>query len=203
MNRENQCYFIFASWKVGRNATQIHDELVIVEGEQALSISTVRRWIAAFKDGEEEILDKPRSGRPCEAVTPDKIARVDDLVSNDPHISAKELAYQVGISRERIAYILHDTLGLHKICAKWVPHSLSEENKQKRVQLSKQLLETLDKGYRNIIMGDETWIYFFTISNKEANKSWVQKGENRPQIVRTAQNLKKRMFCVFLLWTVL
>ena len=39
--------------------------------------------------------------------------------------------------------------------------------------------------------------YFFTISSKEANKVWVEKGENRPQIVRTAQNSKKRMFCIF------
>ena len=56
MSRENQRYFIFASWKNGRNATQIHEELVNVEGEQALSISTILgRWIAIFKGGEGEI----------------------------------------------------------------------------------------------------------------------------------------------------
>src|SRR6185369_10778160 len=110
MSRENQRYFIFASWKNGRNATQIHEELVNVEGEQALSISTIRRWIATFKDGEEEIKDKARSGRPREAVTSEKIARVEDLVSNDPHTSIKELTNEVGISRERISYILHEEL---------------------------------------------------------------------------------------------
>ena len=197
MSRENQRYFIFASWKNGRNATQIHEELVNVEGGQALSISTVRRWIATFTDGEEEIKDKARSGRPREAVTSETIAKVEDLVSNDPHVSIKELANEVGIASERIFYILHNELSLHKLCAKWVPHRLSEENKLKRVEISKQLLKILDRGYRNIITGDETWIYFFTISNKEANKSWIEKGENRPQIVRTAQNSKKRMFCIF------
>lgn len=197
MSRENQRYFIFASWKNGRNATQIHEELVNVEGEQALSISTIRRWIATFRDGEEEIKDKARSGRPREAVTSEKIARVEDLVSNDPHISIKELANEVGISRERISYILDEELNLHKLCAKWVPHRLSEEHKRNRVEISKQLLKILDKVYKNIVTGDETWIYFFTISNKEANKSWLGKDENRPQIVKTAQNSKKRMFCIF------
>jgi len=197
MSRENQRYFIFASWKNGRNATQIHEELVNVEGEQALSISTIRHWIATFKGGEEEIKDKARSGRPREAVTSEKIARVEDLVSNDPHTSIKELTNEVGISRERISYILHEELNLHKLCAKWVPHRLSEEHKRNRVELSKQLLKILDGGYKNIITGDETWIYFFTISNKEANKSWLEKDENRPQIVKTAQNSKKRMFCIF------
>ena len=194
MSRENQRYFIFASWKNGRNATQIHEELVNVEGEQALSISTIRRRIAMFKGGEEEIKDKARSGRPREAVTSEKIARVEDLVSNDPHISTIQLANEVGISRERISYILHNELSLHKLCAKWVPHRLSEDHKRNRVEISKQLLKILDRGYRNIITGDETWIYFFTISNKEANKSWLEKGENRPQIVKTAQIRKKECF---------
>ena len=191
MSHENQWYFIFASWKNGRNAKQIHEELVNVEGEQAFSISSVKRWIATFKDGEEQILDKPRSGHPCEAVTPKKIAKVEDLVSDNPHISTRELAHEVDISRERLACILHDHLRFRKVCAKWVPHKLTEDNKQKCIEVSKQLLETLDKGYRNIITGDETWIYFFTTSTKEANKSWIKKGANRPQIVRTAQNSKK------------
>ena len=40
----------------------------IVEGEQALSTSTIRRWIATLKDKQEEIKDKARSGRTREAV---------------------------------------------------------------------------------------------------------------------------------------
>ena len=170
-----------------------------VEEEQVLSISTIRRWIATFKGGEEEIKDKARSGRPREAVTSEKIAKADDFISNDPHITTTELASQVGISRERITHILRNELGFHKVCAKWVPHKLSEDNKRLRVEVSKELLETLKEGYNNIITGDETWIYFFTISSKEANKVW---GENRPQIVRTAQNSKKKeCFVYFIPWT--
>ena len=36
-----------------------------------------------LKDGDESIYDKVRSRRPCEAVTSEKIAKVDDLVTND------------------------------------------------------------------------------------------------------------------------
>ncbi|CAJ0846648.1 8580_t:CDS:2, partial [Entrophospora sp. SA101] len=60
-----------------------------------------------------------------------------------------------------------------------------------------QLLGYLENGFRNIITGDETWLHFFTVSSKDANKVWLSKGENRPQITRTAQNSKKRMFCIF------
>jgi len=197
MSREQQRYYINVSWKNGREPAQIHNELVNAEGEGALSLRTVERWVRAFEDGDESVSDKARSGRPCEAVTSEKIAKADDLVSNDPHITTTELASQVGISRERITHILRNELDFHKVCAKWVPHKLSEDNKRLRVEVSKQLLEILREGYNNIITGDETWIYFFTVSSKEANKVWIEKGENRPQIVRTAKNSKKRMFCIF------
>ena len=197
MSQENQRYYIFVSWKNGRDATKIHEELVNAEGEHALSLSTVRRWVAKFKDGETQVDDRPRSGRPREAVTQEKIAKVQELITNDPHITTQILEDEVGISHDRIVYILHNELNLHKVCAKWIPHKLSADHKKKRVEISKQLLEVLEKGYNNIITGDETWMYFFTVSSKESNKVWLEKGENRPQIVRTAQNSKKRMFCFF------
>jgi [histone H3]-lysine36 N-dimethyltransferase SETMAR len=197
MNQENQRYYIFVSWKNGHDATKIHEELINAEGEHALSLSTVRRWIAKFKDGETQVNDKPRSGRPREAVTQEKIAKVKELVTNDLHITTQILEDEIGISHDRIVHILHNELNLHKVCAKWIPYKLLAEHKEKRVEISKQSLEVLKKGYNNIITGDETWIYFFTVSSKESNKVWLEKGENRPQIVRTAQNSKKRMFCFF------
>jgi len=64
-------------------------------------------------------------------------------------------------------HILHSKLQLTKVCAKWVPHKLSAEHKEKRVETSKQLLEVLEKGYNNIITGDETW-----------NKVWLERAAN-------------------------
>lgn len=197
MSFENQRYYVLVAWKNGRKPTEIREELLNVEGEQALSSATIRQWIAKFKKGETRVDDKPRSGRPREVVTSENIEKVKELVTNDPHLTTRGLEDETGISHERIVHILHNELELKKVCAKWVPHKLSADQKEKRVEISKQLLEVLEKGYNNIITGDETWMYFFTVSNKESNKVWVEKGENRPQIVRTAQNSKKRMFCFF------
>jgi len=49
----------------------------------------------------------------------------------------------------------------------------------------------LEKGFNNIVTGDESWFHYFTVSSKDANKAWINKGENRAQITRTAQNSKK------------
>jgi histone-lysine N-methyltransferase SETMAR len=197
MSNENQRYYVFVSWKNGRDANKIYEELSNAEGERALSIVTIRRWIAKFKDGETNFEDKPRSGRPREAVTSENIAKVKEFVTNDSHITTRRLEDVTGVSHERIIHILHNELQLKKVCAKWVPHKLSADHKANRVEISKQLLEVLENGYDNIITGDETWMYFFTVSSKESNKVWLEKDEDRPQIVRTAKNSKKRMFVFF------
>ncbi len=48
---------------------EISDRLNKVYGESALSFWSVERWVAAFKGGRTNIIDKPRSGRPSSAVT--------------------------------------------------------------------------------------------------------------------------------------
>ena len=55
--------------KEGIAAREITDRLKNVYGESALSYPSVRRWIADFKGGRSDIIDKPRSGRPSSAVT--------------------------------------------------------------------------------------------------------------------------------------
>ncbi|CAJ0864006.1 1652_t:CDS:2, partial [Entrophospora sp. SA101] len=37
------------------------------------------------------------------------------------------------------------------------------------------LLEILEKGFNNIVTGDESWFHYFTVSSKEANKVWISK----------------------------
>ncbi len=194
---ENQHFYIFVEWKNGTTAADIHDKLVNAGGNSVLSENTIRRWIDAFNCGKRDIIDKTRSGRPREAVTAQIIRNIKSIVNKDPHIVTRKISESIGISQERVTYILHKELGLTKVCKKWIPHVLTEENKQKRVKYSQEILDTLNKGYKNIVTGDETWIHSYTIPSKEDNKVWLEKGSNRPQIVKTAQNSRKYMFCIF------
>lgn len=196
-NREYQRYYIFVSWKNSKPARQIQQELQVAERSHAVSLASIYRWFEAFESGKNSVEDDSRSGRPQETSTPENIAKVDDLIGDDPHMTITAIEENLGISRGSIRNILHNELNVHKICKKWVPHVLTDENKKNRVEISKQLLEILDNGLKNIITGDETWFHFYTVPSKELNKTWVKGGENRLQIARTARNAKKRMFCVF------
>ena len=74
----------------------------------------------------------------------------------------KELS---GIHSSSVLKILCERLGLRKICERWVPHLLTDEQKQSRVRPSSQVIEKYDKcdprRLEEIVTDHETWIYHF------------------------------------------
>ena len=65
------------------------------------------------------------------AITPQNIAKIEDLIGDDPNISIRVIQDKIGISKDSIGNILHNELNVHKICKKWVSHILTDENKKK------------------------------------------------------------------------
>src|SRR5438128_680269 len=88
-------------------------------------------------------------------VTQKDVENVHSAFSVDPHRKMKELANRTEISYGCAYTILHKELELCKVAAKWITHVLTEENKKRRVEISRQLLLILDKGFLNIITGDK------------------------------------------------
>ena len=79
----------------------IHRRLLNVYGDQTVDISTVKRWVARFSSGDSDVKDKPRSGRPCTAVTPRNEERLDQLISKSDRYIATLNKLKVRISRVR------------------------------------------------------------------------------------------------------
>jgi len=69
--------------------------------------------VAQFKRG-----DAPRPGRPKTVTTPVIIDQIHELILEDRWISAKSIAEQLGISRERVGSIFHIDLDMRKLSAK-------------------------------------------------------------------------------------
>ena len=97
--------------------------------------------------------------------------------------------------------ILRERHGLHKICACWVPHLLTDEQKQSRVRLASQVIEKYDKcdprHLEKIVTGDETWIYHFQPDSKAKNKVWVSSEGDRPVIVRRCKTSNCMLYAIF------
>jgi len=108
--------------------------------EHAPSYATVKNWVAQFKRGDFSTCDAP-PGRPKTVTTREVIDEIQELILEDRRISAKSIAEQLGISRERAGSIIHEDLDMWKLSAKWVPKCLNANQKRQRCQSSEQILD--------------------------------------------------------------
>ena len=87
--------------------------------------------MAQFKRGDFSTCDAPRPGRPNTVTTPEIIDQIHDLILEDRRISAKSIAEQLGIWRERVGSIIHEVLDMQKLSTKWVPKCLKADQKRR------------------------------------------------------------------------
>jgi len=73
--------------------------------------------------------------------TPEIIDQIHELILDDCRISAKSIAEQQGISRERDGPIIHEDLDMRKLSPKWVPKCLNAVQKRQGYQSSEQFLK--------------------------------------------------------------
>jgi len=89
----------------------------------------------------------------------------------DRRISAKSIAEQLGISRERIGSIIHEDLDIRKLSSKWVPKCLNTDQKRQRCQSFEQILEFFRRDSNDflsrMVIMDETWLYHYDPETKQ------------------------------------
>ena len=148
-----------------------------VYGNGASKYATVCKWVRCFNDGRESIENDPRVGRPVSVLTEKNVATVKTLIEEDARYAVQEIEELSGIHSSSFLKILCERLGLRKVCTCWVPHLLTDEQKQSWVRLASQVIEKYDKcdpcRLEEIVTGDETWIYHFQPDSKAKNKVWV------------------------------
>lgn len=182
----------------GNNAKEIH---VGVYGQDAPHYATVARWVAEFKHGRQSVADDPRSGRPPDAVNSQTIAHVETLVLKDRRIRVKEIAAELHLSHGSVLSILHDHLAMSKVCARWVPRNLGTQERNQRVESSRELLDIYNADAEDfrarLVTGDETWLHYWDPESKQESKQWVQRGSSPPKKFRTQPSAGKIMASIF------
>ena len=162
---------------------------------------TICRWIKKFKDGESVIKDGHRSGRPTTSVTKSHVAAVKELIEKDGRYAVQDIAGQLGISQGSVHTILTKKLRLRKICARWVPHLLTTEQKKKRVDCSKKFLKQFincdNRVISDMLTGDETRVYMYEPQRRSDNKQWRSKHQKRPIVAKRQKSTKKILYTIF------
>ena len=187
--------------QLGFPPTEIHADLQKVYGNGALKYATVCKWVRCFNDGRESIENDPRLGRPVSVLTEKKVATVKTLIEGDACYTVQEIEELSGIHLSSVLKILRERLGLRKICARWVSHLLTDEQKQSWVRLASQIIEKYDKcdprRLEEIVTGDETWIYHFQPDSMAINEVWVSSEGDRPVIGRRCKTSNRMLYAIF------
>ena len=140
-------------------------------------------------------------GRLVSILTEKNVASVKKLIEEDARYTVQEIGELSGIHSSSVLKILRERLGLRKICAHWVPHLLTDEQKQSRVRLASQVIEKYDecdpRHLEEIFTGDETWIYHFQPDSKAKNKVWLSSEGNRPVIARHCKTSNRMLYAIF------
>ena len=66
------------------------------------------------------------------------------MVLDDRWMKVHEIAETIGISKERVGYILHE-LDMKRLCAKWVPCVLTADKKRTPMKISNSAWSVLTK----------------------------------------------------------
>ena len=172
-----------------------------VYGNGALKYATVCKWVRHFNDGWESIENDPRMGRPVSVLTEKNVATVKTLIEEDARHTMQKIEELSGIHSSSVLKILRERLGLRKICARWVPYLLTDEQKQSWVRLASQVIEKYDKcdprHLEEIVTGDETWIYHFQPDSKAKNKVWVSSEGKRPVNAGRCKTSNRMLYAIF------
>lgn len=192
---------IYHCFLTKRNTVQAKAWLDKYYPDSAPSKATVERWFADFKRGRTNLNDEQHTGRPNEAVTPEFVKKVHQIVVSNRKVKLQEIADTLKLSKGSVFTIIHEHLLMKKLFAKWVPRSLTFDQKQQRIDDSESCLELFGRNkaefLRRYVTMDETWIHHYTPESKRQSAEWSTSDETRPKRAKTQQSAGKVMASVF------
>ena len=92
-----------------------------------------------------ELNDEHRSGRPTSATTRLLFQRADELIPNNRRITTRQLATVLSVSKGSVSNMTH-ALGYSKMCARWVPRSLTDYHETVPKVVCSDLLPCYEAG---------------------------------------------------------
>ena len=112
-----------------------------------------------------------------------------------------QIQHHLNIGSAAAQKLIHDHLGLTKRHARWLPHNLTDEQRQAIVDWCHFMLRKFNNGASRqtdlIITGDETWIYDYDPKTKIQSATWCFPDEPSPAKFRRTRSVGKRMVAVF------
>lgn len=178
-------------FKQGNSAKATAEKICSVYGEGLITDRAVRNWFIKFRSGDTTLKDELRAGRPSDF--DDNLLKA--ILEQNPRQSTRGIAKRLNTSQSTVNRHLQK---LWKVCklGVWVPHNLSERNKEDRMSIATSLLSRvkIEPFLNRIVTGDEKWVTYDNIIRK---RQWLDKYQ--PPLPDPKANIhgKKILLCVW------
>ena len=112
-------------------------------------------------------------------------------------LSIRELSVKLDMGYRTVERNLTtNDLGMKRVCAKFLPRLLTEEQKQRQIWASSEMLEAMNEDatlLERLITGDESWIYSYDPETKAQSWQWKSPTSPRPKKARMSRSATKAM----------
>ena len=93
----------------------------------------VYTWFTRFENGYDDLNDDPRPGRPEALNRAELVEKLCEIIAIDANFTVRMLAEESNSSYCTIYTILTEDLGKRKVCARFFPRQLNEDQKSQRI----------------------------------------------------------------------
>ena len=132
-------YAINFCFKLGKNVTEMYGMLQTAFRPSCMNRASVFEWHKRFKEDRESVSDE-RCWRSKEVRTPELIGQIKNFMDKDCRVSIGTISAQFDVSVGTVQTIIREELKMRKICAKFVPRVLREEQKERRCHDSREMV---------------------------------------------------------------
>ena len=106
--------------------------------------ASVVEWHKRFKEGRESVRDGKRCGRSKEVRTPELIGQIKNFMDKDRRVSIETISAQFDVSVGTVHTIICEELKMRKICTKFVPRVLREDQKERHCPDCREMVELIN-----------------------------------------------------------
>ena len=148
----------------------------------------IYKWYRDFKEGRERVDDLQRCGRPSTSIVDQNINKIKEIVLGNSRLIIRKLVDMVGISFGLVQTILIDHLGLRRVKSCLEPKFLNFFEKERCVHACEAMLSDYQVVYKQIITGDESWIYAYHPETTDQSSEYRLKVEAKPKRPRQSRS---------------
>ena len=131
--------------------------------------TSVFEWHKRFKEGRESVTDDERCGRSKEVRTPELVGQIKNFMDKDHQVFIETISAQFDVSVGTVHKIICEKLKMQKICAKFIPRILREDQKERRCHDSREMVELINSDPAVLdaqVTCNESWIYCYDPETK-------------------------------------